>query len=109
MLSLFSTFFFLISTILARTTTFVGFDTADGENVGASVSVVTNNNQELADKVAEDVAKYFWSLRDEFIRPMIPPKDAVKMAMESEGPVACAIKLPKSFLPVSHLNFYNIG
>jgi microcystin degradation protein MlrC len=67
---------------------FCGFDRADHENVGASIVVVADKDTELAKKAAEDVAKVFWDVREEFWLDFKPPKEAVRMAVETnDGPV----------------------
>ncbi|MEI6856135.1 M81 family metallopeptidase [Psychrilyobacter sp.] len=44
----------------------MGYPWADSAEAGVAVYVVTSNNQELADKLALELADEFWSLRDNF-------------------------------------------
>ena len=53
---------------------FYGFPWSDVPDVGATVHVMTNNDQELADRIADDMSEYIWRVReelfgDEFARP----------------------------------------
>ena len=49
-----------------------GFAYADVPDVGATVMVVTNNNQELADRIADDMSDYIWRKRKEFAGKRLP-------------------------------------
>lgn len=44
----------------------LGFPWADTEDNGVTVLVVTDNDKELADKTAQELAKLFWQTRKEF-------------------------------------------
>jgi microcystin degradation protein MlrC len=44
---------------------FFGFPWADVPDVGATVHVMTNNNQNLADDIADDMSEYIWRVREE--------------------------------------------
>lgn len=53
---------------------FYGFPWSDVPDVGATVHVMTNNNQELADHIADDMSEYMWRAREglfgeEFVQP----------------------------------------
>jgi microcystin degradation protein MlrC len=71
-----------------------GFAYADVPDIGMCVIAVTDNDQALADLVAEDVSAAAWELRDSFFRQLPNPKEAVAKAMElvakGEGPVVLA-------------------
>lgn len=54
-----------------------GFAYADVPDIGASVFVVTNNNQELAEECAQDLHDLMWSLRKELTRKLLGAKDGV--------------------------------
>ncbi len=59
-----------------------GFAYADVPDVGATVMVVTNNNQKLADQIAEDVSAYIWRVREQFAGKKLPKtKEGVAMAI----------------------------
>lgn len=58
---------------------FYGFPWSDVPDIGATVHVITNNNQKLADSIADDMAAYIWRVRKEFAGGTFPmPKEAVK-------------------------------
>lgn len=71
-----------------------GFAYSDVPDIGMCVIAVTDDDQELADKVADDLAKMAWDLRDSFNRPLPGAKDAVSQVMElvarGEKPVVIA-------------------
>jgi len=57
----------------------LGFPWADVKDVGASVHVMTNNNQVLADEIANDMAAYMWRTRKDWSEGHFPqPKEAVE-------------------------------
>lgn len=45
---------------------FFGFPWADVPDAGATVHVMTNNDQELAELIADDMSGYIWRLREDF-------------------------------------------
>ncbi len=58
---------------------FYGFPWSDVPDVGATVHVITNNNQPLADSIADDMAAYIWRVRKDFALGNYPmPEAAVK-------------------------------
>lgn len=58
---------------------FYGFPWSDVPDIGATVHVITNNNQKLADSIADDMANYIWRVRENFAGGTFPmPKEAVK-------------------------------
>ncbi|MDP2858861.1 MAG: M81 family metallopeptidase [Bacillota bacterium] len=71
-----------------------GYAYADVVDIGMSVFVVTDNNQELAEKIAQDVSDLAWSLRESFAAPLPGAEEATRMAMElvsqGKGPVVIA-------------------
>ena len=72
-----------------------GFAYADVPDVGATVMVVTNNNQELADKIADDMSDYIWRVRKEFAGRKLPKTKqgvalAIKAVKEGKAPVVIA-------------------
>jgi len=61
-----------------------GFAYADVPDGGASVIVVTNNDQKLADKIAQDVSDLIWELREPLASKKIPKvKEGVEKAVAS--------------------------
>jgi microcystin degradation protein MlrC len=72
-----------------------GFAYADVPDVGATVMVITNNDQELADSIADDMSEYIWRVRHEFAGKKLPgPVEGValsiKAAREGKTPVVIA-------------------
>jgi microcystin degradation protein MlrC len=71
-----------------------GYAYADVVDIGMSVFVVTDNDQALAEKVAQDVSDLAWSLRESFAAPLPGAEEATKMAMDlvaqGKGPVLIA-------------------
>ncbi len=49
-----------------------GFAYADVTDIGATVMVVTNNNQALADRIAQDMSDFIWKKREEFAGKTLP-------------------------------------
>jgi len=49
-----------------------GFAYADVPDVGATVMVITNDDQELADRIADDMNNYIWRVRHEFAGKKLP-------------------------------------
>jgi len=59
-----------------------GFAYADVPDVGTTVMVVTNNNQKLADQIADDVSDYIWRMREVFAGKKLPKtEEGVAMAI----------------------------
>ncbi len=72
-----------------------GFAYADVPDVGATVIAVTNDDEGLAEKIAEDVSGYIWSLREPFAGKKLPKTSegvaqAIKLAKAGETPVIVA-------------------
>jgi len=72
-----------------------GFAYADVPDVGATVMVVTNNNQSLADRIADDMSDYIWRNRKAFAGRKLPKTkqgvaQAIKAAKEGKTPVVIA-------------------
>jgi microcystin degradation protein MlrC len=72
-----------------------GFAYADVPDVGATVMVVTNNDQEMADRIADDVSDYIWRVREEFAGKKLPKTEegvslAIAAAQEGRTPVVIA-------------------
>jgi microcystin degradation protein MlrC len=59
---------------------FLGFPWSDVPDVGALVQVMTNDDQELANHIAQDMAEYMWRLREDWAWAEYPlPDEAVRM------------------------------
>jgi microcystin degradation protein MlrC len=70
---------------------FAGFPLADIRDAGLSVYVVTDNDQALADRLADELADTAWTHRQEFVHDAPDVEDAVAVALASDGrPVVLA-------------------
>ena len=68
----------------AYVSVFYGFPWSDVPDVGATVHVMTNNDQELANKIADDMAEYIWRVREDFAGGEYPmPEEAVEQTIEA--------------------------
>ena len=71
-----------------------GYAYADVVDVGMSVFAVTNGDKALAEKVAQDVSDFAWSLRELFAAPLPGTEESVRLAMKyvaaGKGPVLLA-------------------
>jgi microcystin degradation protein MlrC len=72
-----------------------GFAYADVPDVGATVMVITNNDRELAESIADDMSEYIWRVRHEFAGKKLPgPVEGVRLsiqaAKEGKTPVVIA-------------------
>ena len=63
---------------------FYGFPWADVPDVGATVHVITNHDQELADHIADDMSDYIWRVRTHFFGEEIAqPAAALRRAADT--------------------------
>lgn len=75
---------------------FFGFPWSDVPDVGATVQVMSNGNQVLADEIATDMASYMWRLREDLVgaKSIIAPDAAVAQAIiatrEGRTPIVLA-------------------
>ena len=72
-----------------------GFAYADVPDGGASVIAVTNGDQELADRIAQDVSDLVWELREPLARRKIPKSKegvakGIELAKKGKTPVVLA-------------------
>lgn len=72
---------------------FYGFPWSDVPDVGATVHVMTNDDQALADEIADDMNDYMWRVREDFAEGRLPRPDvAARMVRDAiaagETPVA---------------------
>ena len=49
-----------------------GFPWSDVPDVGATVHVMTNDDQELADRVADDMSEFIWRVREDLFDDETP-------------------------------------
>lgn len=62
-----------------------GFAYADVPDVGATVMVVTNNDQALADRIAQDMSDFIWKKREAFAGKKFPKvNDGVAQALAAQ-------------------------
>jgi microcystin degradation protein MlrC len=70
---------------------FPAFPYADVKRVGSAVVAVTDNDPDLAQRLADKVGSQMWSLREDFLKPLTPIKEAVQKAIHSaNGPIVLA-------------------
>jgi microcystin degradation protein MlrC len=74
---------------------FFGFAYADVPDAGATVHVMTNNDQALADRIADDMSDYIWRIRHEFAGKKLPKTKegvakVISAAKEGKTPVVIA-------------------
>ena len=63
---------------------FYGYPWSDVPDVGMCVHVMTNNDQALADKIADDMYDYIWRVRKAFVdRGYLMPKEAVEKVKQA--------------------------
>jgi len=62
----------------------MGFAFADVPDVGATVIAVTNNNKELAEKIAQDISDFMWKIRQSLANQKVPDvKNGVAQALKA--------------------------
>lgn len=71
-----------------------GYAYADVVDAGMSVFVVTNDDVDLAEEIAQDMSGFAWTLRESFAAPLPDAMEATEQAMilvaEGKGPVVIA-------------------
>lgn len=65
----------------------LGFPYADVAEMGSAIIVVTDNDQPLAQRLANHLAHELWKRREDFVGTLISIDDALDQAMEMPGPV----------------------
>jgi microcystin degradation protein MlrC len=65
----------------------LGFPYADVPEMGAAVISITDNDAERANQFAEELARYWWNHRHDFIGQLIDVNDAITPAAALDGPV----------------------
>jgi microcystin degradation protein MlrC len=74
---------------------FYGFPWSDVPDVGATVHVMTNNDQQLADHIADDMSEYIWRVREdlfgeEFAQPDVAATRAAEAFAAGSTPIVLA-------------------
>lgn len=77
----------------AYVSVFYGYPWSDVPDVGATVQVMTNDDQALADRIADDMDDFIWRVREEFAVGGYPgPEEAARLVAQAvaagETPVA---------------------
>ena len=68
----------------AYVSVFYGFPWSDVPDVGTTVHVMTNGDQALADRIADDMAEFIWRVREDFAHRRFPmPDEAVRRTREA--------------------------
>ena len=63
---------------------FYGYPWSDVPDVGATIHVMTNDDQELADRIADDMNDFFWRVREEFALGQYPqPEEAARIVAQA--------------------------
>ena len=61
----------------------VGYQWIDSPDVGASAIVVTNDDEESANKHVDDISNWIWEKRDQFVSNPLKPEKAIKNGIEA--------------------------
>ncbi|MBN2335733.1 M81 family metallopeptidase [Candidatus Bathyarchaeota archaeon] len=70
---------------------FPAFPYADVQRVGSAVVAVTDGDPALAQRLCDELGEQMYGMREEFLKPLTPIKEAVKAAMDAqEGPIVLA-------------------
>jgi len=62
-----------------------GFPWSDFEDVGLSFIVTTNDDQALADRLADELQDLAWGMRRDFLVKPVPVRDALRRVKKAEG------------------------
>ena len=78
----------------AYVSVFYGFPWSDVPDVGATVMVTTNDDQELADRIADDMSDFMWRQREEFAAGVFPkPREGVEQVRQALATQAAPIAI----------------
>jgi len=70
---------------------FPAFPYADIQRVGSAVVAVTDDDRELAQTLCDELGEKMWTMREQFLKPLTPIKEAVARAIRApEGPIVLA-------------------
>ena len=70
---------------------FPAFPYADIQRVGSAVVAVTDDDLELAQNLCDMLGEKMWDMREQFLKPLTPIKEAVTRAIQApEGPIVLA-------------------
>ncbi len=73
---------------------FYGYPWSDVPDVGTTVHVMTNSDQALADRIADDMADFIWRVREDFAHGDFPmPDEAVRRTREAVAADAIPVVL----------------
>jgi len=68
----------------AYVSVFFGYPWSDVPDVGATVHVMTNRDQALADRIADDMSDYIWRVREDFASGRFPlPTEAARIVADA--------------------------
>ncbi len=68
----------------AYVSVFYGYPWSDVPDVGTTVHVMTNDDQALADRIADDMGEFIWRVREDFAHGEFPmPEEAVRRTREA--------------------------
>lgn len=63
---------------------FLGFPWSDVPDVGTTVQVMTNGDQELSNEIADDMAEFIWRVRQDWAHGEFPgPEEAVRLTRKA--------------------------
>lgn len=71
--------------------TVLGYPYADVEEMGSAFIVVTDDDRDLAQRLADCLADYLYEHREEFVGTYIGVEEAVDGALQMEGQSACSM------------------
>jgi len=70
---------------------FPAFPYADVQRVGSAVVAVTDGDRRLAQSLCDQLGEKMYGMRQQFLKPLTPIKEAVKRAVDAqEGPIVLA-------------------
>ena len=79
---------------------FYGFPWSDVPDVGATIQVMTNDDQALADEIADDMSEYMWRVRERFANGTLPqPDEAARIVRAAVATGAMPVAVDDSDRP----------
>ncbi|MEX1018184.1 MAG: MlrC C-terminal domain-containing protein, partial [Litorilinea sp.] len=81
-----------------------GYGYSDLPYTGMSIIVTTDNDPALAERLAQDLARQLWAMREEIrtVRPIVPIDEGVRQAMAFDDGLTCLVDIgddPGSLCP----------